>query len=154
VATTLALEPMTRVGGALGVHASTDGRAITDARVAGTYFRGYETVIDDRDPRDCMALASRACGWCGGVHQTTASIALEMAWGLRTPPMAQALRSVAQATEMIWVHAAHLAVRAGPDYSADAIRATTPWVWEAATRTAAPNARAPATAPWGSSWKP
>jgi hypothetical protein len=79
VATTLALEPMTRVGGALGVHASTDGRAITDARVAGTYFRGYETVIDDRDPRDCMALASRACGWCGGVHQTTASIALEMA---------------------------------------------------------------------------
>lgn len=138
IATTLALDPMTRVGGALGVHATTDGTEIVDAHVAGTAFRGYETIITGRDPRDCMMLASRACGWCGGVHQTTASLALEMAWGLRTPPMAQALRSVAQATEMIWVHAAHLAVRAGPDYSADVVRATTPWVWEEALRTRAP----------------
>lgn len=133
--TRLALDPMTRVGGALAVHATTDGDTITDAYVGGSYFRGYETILTGRDPRDCMAIASRACGWCGGVHQTTASLALEMAWGLPTPPMAHTLRSVAQATEMIWVHAAHLAVRAGPDYSAAVVQATTPRVWELATRT-------------------
>lgn len=139
-ATLLRLEPMTRVGGALGVHAATDGEQITDAHVAGTAFRGYETILAGRDPRDCMAVASRACGWCGGVHQTTASLALEMAWGLNMPPMAQTLRAVAQATEMIWVHAAHLAVRAGPDYSAEVVRSTTPRVWEAAVNTPAPGA--------------
>jgi len=139
-ATVLALNPLTRVGGALGVHAETDGEQITDAHVAGTGFRGYEQILTGRDPRDCMMVASRSCGWCGGVHQTTASLALEMAWGLTAPPMAQALRTVAQATEMIWVHAAHLAVRAGPDYSADVVRHTTPWVWEEAVHTPAPGA--------------
>lgn len=136
----MTLGPITRVGGALDAEAITDGDTITDAYVGGSFFRGYEGIITGRDPRDCMALSSRACGWCGGVHQTTSSLALEMAWGLRTPPMAHTLRSVAQATEMIWVHAAHLAVRAGPDYCAPVVKATTPRVWDLACRTAPRNA--------------
>lgn len=140
-AASLSIEPLTRVGGALGVHAETNGTHHTDARVTAGSFRGYETIINGRDPRDAMALSSRACGWCGGVHQTTSSMALEMAWGLRPPPMAIVLRNVAQATEAIWVHAAHLAVRAGPDYSAAVVKETTPWVWDVALATEAPHAK-------------
>jgi hydrogenase large subunit len=128
------------VGGGLGVRVETDGERFTDAHVSGTLFRGYENIITGRDPRDCMAFSSRSCGWCGGVHQTTSSLALEMAWDLSPTPMAVALRSIAQATEAIWVHAAHLAVRAGPDYCASVVKDTTPWLWDAALSAEAPRA--------------
>lgn len=136
----MSVEPLSRVGGAAGVHADTDGNRLTDAHVTAGSFRGYENIIEGRDPRDAMALSSRACGWCGGVHQTTSSMALEMAWGLRPYPMAIALRNIAQATEAIWVHAAGLVVRAGPDYSAGVVKETTPWVWDAALGAEAPGA--------------
>lgn len=71
---------------------------------------------------------------------TTSAMALEMAWGLNPPPMALAIRNIAQATEAIWVHAAHLAVRAGPDYCAEVMATTNPRIWELAQRTRAPAA--------------
>lgn len=135
------IDPVTRIGGGLGVRVQAQGSTITDAHVSGTSFRGYEPILMGRDPHDVMALVSRACGWCGSIHQTTSSIALEMAWGCSPPPMALALRGIAQATEAIWIHAAHLAVRAGPDYSAAVVRKTTPWVWDLAQRTQAPGAK-------------
>jgi hydrogenase large subunit len=136
----LVINPVTRVGGGLAVRVDSDGGAITDAHVTGTSFRGFEHIINGRDPRDVMAIASRACGWCGGVHETTASLALEMAWGLEPPPMAHALRSIAQATEAIWVHAAHLAVRAGPDWCSRVVKDSTPWLWDLALAAEAPRA--------------
>lgn len=135
--TRVKLGPMTRVGGGLAVTAEHDQDQITDAHVAGTRFRGYENIIIGRDARDTLPFLSRICGWCGGVHMTTASLGLEMAWGIQAPPMATALRSIAQATEAIWIHAAHLAVRAGPDYCAPVVAATTPRIWEMAQRTSA-----------------
>lgn len=134
------IDPVTRVGGGLGVRVETQGSTITNAHVSGTSFRGYEPILEGRDPRDLLPLVSRACGWCGSVHQTTASIATEMAWDLHPPPMALALRGIAEATEAIWIHAAHLAVRAGPDFSAPVVRRTTPWIWDLAKRTEAPGA--------------
>lgn len=134
----ISLDPMTRVGGGLGVQVETDGYRITDARAYGTLYRGYEHIVNGRDVRDALPLTSRMCGWCGAVHMTTSSMALEMAWGLKTPPMAVALRSIAEATEAIWIHAAHLAVRLGPDYSARVVEATTPGLFKRAQRTRAP----------------
>jgi len=134
------LDPMTRVGGALGVRVTTDGTRITDAHAAGNFFRGYETLALKRDLRDVMPIVSRACGWCGGAHMTTASLALEMAFEMRPPPMAIGMRTIAQATEAIWVHAAHLAVRAAPDYCASVVAKTTPRLWAKARVAKAPGA--------------
>ncbi|MGH7426169.1 MAG: nickel-dependent hydrogenase large subunit, partial [Candidatus Methylomirabilales bacterium] len=136
----LSINPVTRVGGGLGAKVETDGSQITDAYVSGNLFRGYENILAGRDPRDALALSSRVCGWCGGVHMTTSSMALEMAWGLETPPMALAVRNIAQCTEAIWVHAAHLAVRAGPDYCAPVMARTNPKIWREALATRAPGA--------------
>lgn len=134
------INPVTRVGGGLGVHYGVEGGRISDAYALGTSYRGYETLLQGRDPRDVLAMASRVCGWCGGAQQTTASIAMEMAWGIRPPPMAMVLRAVAEATGAIWVHAAHLAVRAGPDWCAPVVKETTPWLWDAALSAEAPGA--------------
>jgi hydrogenase large subunit len=125
------------VSGALGVQLDTDGDSIADAWVSGNFYRGYEQILQGRDGRDIVPISSRICGWCGAVHQTTASIACEMAWGITPPPMAVALRSVAECTEAIWIHAAHLATRAGPDYCAPVMAATSPSLWAMAERTSA-----------------
>ncbi len=132
------IEPVTRVGGSLGVRFSVESGRVSDAHVIGSAYRGYENLLLGRDPRDVMPFASRVCGWCGGAQQTTASLALEMAWGVRPPPMAVALRAVAEAAGAIWVHAAHLAVRAGPDWCAPVVKETTPWIWDAALDAPAP----------------
>lgn len=136
----LSMNPVTRVGGALGALIEHDEDQITDAAVAAHSYRGYEKIIVGRDQRDIMPIISRSCGWCGGVHATTASMALEMAYGINPPPMAKALRSIAQCTEAIWVHAAHLAVRGGPDFCAPVVKTTTPRVWKLAQQTSAPGA--------------
>lgn len=138
--TRLSLEPVTRVSGALGVQVDVDGGVISDAWASGNFYRGYEQILSGRDGRDIVPISSRVCGWCGGVHQTTASLACEMAWGIQAPPMAVTLRNVAQCTEAIWVHAAHLATRAGPDYCAPVMAATSPSIWAMAERTSARNA--------------
>lgn len=135
--TTLTLEPVTRVGGAMGVQVETDGSQITDAWVAGNFYRGYENLTTGRDVRDVLHMTSRMCGWCGTVHMSTASLACEMAWGVQLPPMAAALRAIAQCTEAIWIHAAHLATRAGPDYCAEVVATTSPMLWQRAQRTSA-----------------
>lgn len=132
------IDPVTRVGGGLAVRFDTDGGRISRAFASGTSYRGFETLLQGRDARDVLSLGSRVCGWCGGAQQTTASIAVEQAWGIRPPPMALALRAVAEAIGAIWVHAAHLAVRAGPDWCAPVVKETTPWLWDAALDAEAP----------------
>lgn len=138
------IEPVTRVGGGLGVRFAVErngGRpSIDDAFILGSSYRGYETILLGRDPRDVLSIASRVCGWCGSAQQTTASMALETAWGVQPPPLAVVLRAVAEATGAIWVHAAHLAVRAGPDWCAPVVKETSPWLWEAALNAEAPGA--------------
>lgn len=138
--TILSLNPITRVGGALGALVEHDGDRITDALVSANLWRGYENIVTGRDPRDALPFTSRICGWCGGVHMTSSSLALEMAWGIQAPPMSVALRTIQQCTEAIWVHAAHLAVRAGPDYCAKVVASTTPRVWKLAQQTGSPGA--------------
>src|SRR5919108_3854162 len=81
------VSPVTRVAGAMDFYAEVDlaNRTVHDARTSAAAFRGYELVLRNRDPRDAMDISSRACGVCGGVHSTTSSQALDMAFPV-TPP--------------------------------------------------------------------
>ncbi|MGH2810185.1 MAG: nickel-dependent hydrogenase large subunit, partial [Actinomycetota bacterium] len=132
------MHPMTRVGGSFGIDFEHDGDQITNAAATGNLFRGYENLMQGRDARDAIDLTSRVCGWCGSIHATTSAMACEMAWGLQPRPMATAIRNIATATDAIWVHAAHLAVRVGPDFCAPVIAASNPRIWDLAQRTRAP----------------
>jgi len=57
------LDPITRIEGHLGVVLSTDGgNAVTGANCEGTMFRGFESILTERNPRDAVILTSRICG--------------------------------------------------------------------------------------------
>jgi hydrogenase large subunit len=139
---TFDIDPVTRVAGAMAFHTTVDldERTVTSATCEAVMFRGYELILAGRDPVDAIDISSRACGVCGGVHSTCASMALEMVYGAVPPPLALIARNLAEAAELVYDHSLHLFLLAGPDYSEQVVARTNPRQWARAERTAAPNA--------------
>ncbi|ETW97737.1 MAG: cytochrome C [Candidatus Entotheonella factor] len=127
-------DPVTRVAGALAFHSVVDmqERKVLSTNSMATLFRGYEVILRGRDPRDAAYISSRACGVCGGVHATTAALALEMALGIEPPPLGIAVRNLLLSIEYLYDHPLHLFLLAGPDYSEQLINATNPELYQAA----------------------
>src|SRR5579863_8719887 len=103
-------DPVTRVAGALAFHAVADlkERKIVQANSMATLFRGYEVIMVGRDPRDAIFITSRACGVCGGVHSTCSALAMEMAFGIKPPPLGITIRNMMLASEFLYDHPLHL----------------------------------------------
>lgn len=135
-------DPVTRVAGALAFHTVVDlkERKVVAANSMATLFRGYEVILKGRDPRDAAFISSRACGVCGGVHATTSCLALEMAFGIKPPPLGIVIRNMLLAIEYLYDHPLHLFLLAGPDYSQALVAKTNPSVWERAKQAEAPHA--------------
>src|SRR5919206_3738629 len=121
-------DPVTRVAGALAFHTvvDLDNREVMETASMATLFRGYEIILQGRDPRDAIFISSRACGVCGGVHSNAAAEAIEMAFGVAPPPMGTIVRNLGQAGEFLYDHPLHLFLLAGPDYSEVIVKATNP----------------------------
>ncbi|MDQ3461552.1 MAG: nickel-dependent hydrogenase large subunit, partial [Actinomycetota bacterium] len=122
------IDPVTRVAGALAVHTTLDleNRKAVDAYSRAMLFRGYEIILQGRDPRDAIDISSRACGVCGGVHATVASLNIEMAFGICPPPLGVACRNLGEIGEMFYDHPIHLGLLSGPDYSTSLVSVTNP----------------------------
>src|SRR5919198_3271133 len=130
-----------RVAAALAFQVPADlgGRRYLDARSQATLFRGYEVILMGRDPRDAIFVSSRACGVCGGVHSHASAYAIEMAMGLRPPPLGTVVRNMQEAAEMGYDNPLHLYLLAGPDYSEAVVKAVNPELWPKAEQWACPN---------------
>jgi len=135
-------DPVTRVAGSGGLSFRTaidfEGGRVLDAHALATLYRGYEVILQGRDPRDAIFISSRACGACGGVHSTASALACEMAFGIQPPPMGIVGRNLLVALEHLWDRPTHLFTRVGPDYCEPVVRETNPEIWELAQRTPAP----------------
>jgi hydrogenase large subunit len=140
----LTIDPVTRVsgGGGQAFHARVDldENEVVEAQTRATLYRGYENVLDGRDPRDAVDLASRVCGDTGVVHSVTASMALEMALPVEPPPLGIWVRNMGQGAAVLYNLAGHLFLRAGPDYSAEMLSENNPAALERANDTRALNA--------------
>src|ERR1700761_4160385 len=62
-----------KIGGGIALHCRVDltSRRVVDAASFATLFRGYETLLIQRDLRDAGLISSTASGICGGVHAAT-----------------------------------------------------------------------------------
>jgi Ni,Fe-hydrogenase I large subunit len=63
MASTIKIDPVTRIEGhaKFEVTVSSNG-LVTDAKSCGTLFRGYELILNKRDPRDAPLITQRICG--------------------------------------------------------------------------------------------
>lgn len=134
-------DPVTRVAGALAFHSVVDlqQRKVISSNSMATLFRGYEIILKGRDPLDAAYISSRACGVCGGVHATVSALAVEMAIGLKPPPLAIVMRNLLLALEYLYDHPLHLFLLSGPDYSEQLVLETNPEIVEKAKTAAAKN---------------
>jgi hydrogenase large subunit len=132
-------DPVTRVAGALAFHGVADlkEKKFIEARSMATLFRGYELIMQGRAPSDAIFITSRACGVCGGVHSSCAALGIEMAYGIKPPPLGIIVRNLLLSIEFLYDHPLHLFLLAGPDYSELLVKASTPKLWERATKTEA-----------------
>ncbi|MGH9182688.1 MAG: nickel-dependent hydrogenase large subunit [Acidimicrobiales bacterium] len=135
------IDPVTRVAGALAVNTTLDleNRKAVDAYSRAMLFRGYEVILQGRDPRDAIDISSRACGVCGGVHATVSALGIEQAFGIVPPPLGVEVRNLGEIGEMFYDHPLHLGLLAGPDYSTSVVSVTNPELVTKAEKTLAPH---------------
>lgn len=99
--TRLVLDPVARVSGHLRIEAEVAAGQVVDAWSSGTSFRGVESLLVGRDPRDAWLLAERICGSCSGAHGLASVRAVEAALDIQVPPNARLLRNLIAGTAWI-----------------------------------------------------
>lgn len=103
----LVIDPVTRIEGHLRVECQVDGGAVSAAYSAGTMWRGIETILRGRDPRDAWLFAQRICGVCTTVHALASVRAVEDALGSVPPLNARLLRDLIAASQFVQDHVVH-----------------------------------------------
>ncbi len=102
------VDPITRIEGHLRVEAVIDeNNKIVDAYTSSTMFRGMETIMKDRDPRDCGLMAMRICGVCTGTHYQRSIEAVEDAFNITIPKNARLVRNLIQGALYVHDHLVH-----------------------------------------------
>lgn len=112
------VDPLTRIEGHMRLSAEVDGNGIVQhAQSGGMLFRGFERMLQDKDPRDSALFVQRICGVCPVSHGMTSVSALDQLYGVAesVPQNALAVRNFIQAANMIASHATNIYVLWGPD---------------------------------------
>lgn len=116
--TKIRIDPITRIEGHLAVEAVVDGGEVKDAKSAGTLFRGFEIILQGRDPRDANRLTQRICGVCPTAHATASALCLDDAFGLdgQIPDNGKLIRALILGSNFLQSHILHFYHLAALDY--------------------------------------
>lgn len=101
------IDPITRIEGHLRIELEREGDQIKTAWSETTQFRGIETIVKNRDPRDVWAFVGRICGVCTGTHSVASIAAVEDAIGSTPPPQARRIRDLVIGSQEIHDHVVH-----------------------------------------------
>jgi hydrogenase large subunit len=103
----ITIDPITRIEGHLRIDLEVEGGAVKKAWSSGTMWRGFETILKGRDPRDAWVFTQRICGVCTTVHAITSVRAVENALGLEVPLNAQLIRNLIVIAHGLHDHVVH-----------------------------------------------
>ncbi len=104
----IVIDPVTRIEGHLRVEVLVDEQnRVQDAFVSGQLFRGIETILKGRDPRDAGLLAGRICGVCTNSHFRAAVSCVEDAYALEVPENAGIIRELMALALFLQDHVVH-----------------------------------------------
>jgi hydrogenase large subunit len=98
----ITVDPVTRIEGHLRIDVEVDGGKVQKAWSSGQMFRGIETILIGRDPRDAWMFTQRFCGVCTTVHAIASVRTVENALKLEVPLNAQYIRNL-----IVMAHAMH-----------------------------------------------
>jgi [NiFe] hydrogenase large subunit/hydrogenase large subunit len=103
----IAVDPITRIEGHLRIEAQVEDGKIVDAWSSSTAFRGIETILKGRDPRDAHHFTQRFCGVCTTVHSMASIRAVEDALNIQIPDNARLIRNIIMGIQNVQDHVIH-----------------------------------------------
>jgi hydrogenase large subunit len=103
----IVIDPLTRIEGHLRIEAQVENGYVTDAWSSSTMFRGIETILKGRDPRDAWIITQRLCGVCTTVHAICSVRAVENALGITVPDNARIIRNLLEGIQFVQDHVIH-----------------------------------------------
>jgi hydrogenase large subunit len=135
---TAAIDPVTRIEGHLKVEVDIDTvngvQQVVDARSVGTLFRGFERLLEGRDPRDAPLITSRICGVCPTAHSQASVLMLDQAYATEPTETGRILRNLVHGACFIESDILHFYLLSLPDFIKGPAMA--PWLpgWEQGRR--------------------
>lgn len=120
------LGPFNRVEGDLEVTLDVVEGKVSSAYVNSPLYRGFERMLQGRDPMDALVVAPRICGICSVSQATAAAFALSGAMGLEMPPNGQHASNLILANENLADHITHFYLFFMPDFARD-VYGKRPW---------------------------
>ena len=107
---------LNRVEGDMEVRLELEGNTVTDAWCVGTMFRGFEQILEGRDPADALVIAPRICGICSTSQLYAAASALETAYGMPIAANGTRIRNLCLMAESVMSDARHTFLMFTPDF--------------------------------------
>ena len=112
----ITIDPVTRIEGHLGIELEIEDGKVSDARSAGEMFRGWEIILNGRDPRDAQMITQRICGVCPSAHAQASTLCLDDAFGIHPPKNGRLVRNLIFGANYIQSHILHFYHLAALDY--------------------------------------
>ena len=98
------IDPLTRIEGHLRIEVEVKDGRVSEARSVGTLYRGLETILVGRDPRDVQHFTQRTCGVCTYTHALASTRALEDAIKVEIPKNATYIRNLVLGMQYLHDH--------------------------------------------------
>lgn len=113
----IVIDPVTRIEGHLRIEVVVDeNNVVKEAYSSSTLWRGLETIVKNRDPRDVGFFMQRICGVCTYSHYKAGIIAVEDALGITPPLNATLTRTLMSNALFLHDHAVHFYQLHGLDF--------------------------------------
>ena len=109
--------PFNRVEGDLEVQLDINDGLVTDARVVSQLYRGFEQILQGKDPRDALVYVPRICGICSVSQSVAAAQALANIQGVKMPRNGEIISNLILANENVADHLTHFYVFFMPDFA-------------------------------------
>lgn len=126
---TINVGPLTRIEGHLDIEVTVEDGVVTEAKSSGTMFRGFEIILQGRDPCDAPHLTQRICGVCPVSHGMAAVKNLDAAFGVTPTDNGRIMRNLVLGANFIQSHILHFYHLAALDYiDASEVPEKPPWL--------------------------
>ena len=110
------IDPLTRIEGHLSIEMDVQNGKVVDAKCRGDMFRGYETILQGRNPVDANQIVMRICGVCPVSHGEAASLCLDDAFNIKPTTNGRVLRNLILGANTLQSHILHFYHLAALDF--------------------------------------
>jgi hydrogenase large subunit len=118
--------PFNRVEGDLEVELDIENDQVISARVSSSLYRGFEQILQGKEPVDALVYTPRICGICSVSQSVAAARALSELSGVSMPPNGDLATNLILANENVADHLTHFYLFFMPDFARETY-VTEPW---------------------------